>query len=301
MSTDEQAPLDPEKLEAAPAPVTADPAPSTTMGAVHLTVADVGRSLDYYRTQIGLALLAEENGTATLGAGARELLVLHEEPGARPADGYSGLYHFALLVPRRRDLARWLAHAARDGVPLTGLSDHAVSEAIYLRDPDGHGIEIYRDRPREQWEGRVLELMTTIPLDTHDLLAELDDPDSEPFAGLPDGTVMGHVHLRVAAIEPTVDFYRDLGFELMAQLGTQAAFMAVGGYHHHLGANTWESAGRPQPPPGHANLRHATIVLPDSGGRERVLDRVGGRRETPAGPTVEDPSGNRFVLEVADA
>ena len=255
-----------------------------TLGAVHLTVADLGRSLDYYRTQIGLDVLAEEDGTATVGAGARRLLVLHEEPGARPADGYSGLFHYALLVPERRDLARWLAHAARDRVPLTGLSDHAVSEAIYLRDPDGHGIEIYCDRPREQWEGRVLELMTTIPLNTDDLFSELDDPATEPFDGLPDGTVMGHVHLRVAEIEPIVDFYGELGFELMAQLGRQAAFLAVGGYHHHLGANTWESAGRQQPPEGHANLRHATMIVPGASRRELV-----------------DPSGNRWVVEGEDA
>jgi catechol 2,3-dioxygenase len=292
------APRDPEELEATGVPAAAELAPATTMGAVHLTVADLGRSVDYYRAQIGLEVLAEQKGTAVLGAGDRKLLVLHEEPGARPADGYSGLYHFALLVPGRRDLACWLAHAARERVALTGLSDHAVSEAIYLRDPDGHGIEIYGDRPREQWEGRVLELMTTIPLDTHDLLSELDDPATEAFDGLPDGTLMGHVHLRVAEIESTVDFYRDVGFDLMAQLGRQAAFMAVGGYHHQLGANTWESAGRPQPPPGHANLRHATIVLPDTTERDRVLDRVSGRRDTESGPMVEDPSGNRFALEV---
>jgi catechol 2,3-dioxygenase len=255
-----------------------------TLGPVHLTVADLARSLDYYRTQIGLDVVSEENGTATLGAGTRPLLVLHEEPGARPADGYSGLFHFALLLPERADLARWLAHAARDRVALTGLSDHAVSEAIYLRDPDGHGIEIYRDRPREQWEGRVLELMTTMPLDTTDLLGVLDDPASEPFEGLPDGTVMGHVHLRVAEIEPTVDFYGELGFELMAQLGRQAAFLAVGGYHHHLGANTWESAGRQPAPPGHASLRHATMIVPGTTRRELV-----------------DPSGNRWIVEGADA
>lgn len=253
--------------------------PDLELGAVHLTVADLARSLGYYRTQIGLEVLAQADGRATLGAGARELLVLVEEPGALPADGYSGLFHFALLVPERHDLARWLAHAARDRVALTGLSDHAVSEAIYLRDPDGHGIELYRDRSREQWEGKVMELMTTMPLDTDDLLSVLPDPATELFDGLPDGTVMGHVHLRVADVEQTVAFYRDLGFELMAQLGRQAAFLSVGGYHHHLGANTWESAGRPQPPPGYANLRHATMVVPGGSGDEVV-----------------DPSGNRWVV-----
>ena len=280
MSDDALAPPDPEELAGRGA-LAAEPVPSElTLGPVHLTVADLARSLEYYRTQIGLDLLGEENGTATLGAGSRSLLVLYEEPGARPADGYSGLFHYALLVPERRALARWLAHAARDRVALTGLSDHAVSEAIYLRDPDGHGIEIYRDRPREQWEGKVMELMTTIPLDTADLLSVLDDPAAEPFERLPDGTVMGHVHLRVAEIEPVVEFYGGVGFELMAQLGMQAAFLATGGYHHHLGANTWESAGRPQAPAGYAGLRHATMVVPGAAREELV-----------------DPSGNRWVVE----
>src|SRR5213079_3325200 len=115
-------------------------------------------------------------GRATLGTGGEDLLVLTEEPGARPADGYAGLFHFALLVPERADLARWLAHAARDRVALSGLSDHWVSEAIYLRDPDHHGIEIYADRPRELWEGQVGQRMTTMPLDVQSLFGELDDP-----------------------------------------------------------------------------------------------------------------------------
>ena len=242
-----------------------------------------------------------------MGAGTSELLVLVEHPGARPAHGYTGLYHYALLVPERHDLARWLAHAARDRVSLVGLSDHFVSEAIYLSDPDGHGIEIYWDRPRDVWEGKVDARMTTLPLDVQSLLGELDDPDTEPFDGLPAGTVMGHVHLKVASIPETVAFYRDvLGFGLMAQLGPQAAFLAAGGYHHHVGTNTWESAGAPPPPAGTAALRHATIVLPDAGERERVLDRVersgGPTREDTEGdgtPLVLDPSGNALRLVVA--
>ena len=216
----------------------------TTMGDVHLTVGDLERSVDYYRGAIGLDVLAADDGRAALGVGGRELLVLVEEPGAKPAYGHTGLYHFALLLPERADLARWLAHAGRDSVPLVGLSDHFVSEAIYLSDPDGHGIEIYWDRPREVWEGQVFERMTTLPLDVGSLMGELSDPESEPFEQLPDGTVMGHVHLKVASIPDTVAFYRDvLGFDLMAQLGEQAAFLSAGGYHHHIGANTWESAG----------------------------------------------------------
>jgi catechol 2,3-dioxygenase len=186
-------------------------------------------------------------------------------------------------------------------VPLVGISDHYVSEAIYLSDPDGHGIEIYWDRPRPVWEGQVGARLTTMPLDVQSLLGELADPAAEPFDGLPPGTVMGHVHLKVADIPETVAFYRDLlGFGLMAQLGRQAAFLSAGGYHHHLGANTWESAGAAAPPSGTAALRHATVVLPDQQERDRLLERLMGRgrpvRDTDSGPAVSDPSGNVLVL-----
>jgi catechol 2,3-dioxygenase len=276
-------------------------APDTAMGAVELTVAELERSRRYYEQEVGLRVLGEDGERLSLGVGGTELLVLVEEPGARPGDGHTGLFHFALLTPDRPSLARWLAHAARDRVSLTGLSDHFVSEAIYLRDPDHHGIEIYADRPREGWEGRVEEGMTTLPLDVSSLLGELEDPETEPFEGLPEGTTMGHVHLRVAAIPDTLAFYRDLlGFDLMASYGEQAAFLAAGGYHHHLGANTWESAGAPPPPAGTAALRQATILLPDTAERDRVAARVadaGQEPETaPGGVAVRDPSGNRLLL-----
>jgi catechol 2,3-dioxygenase len=296
-------PRDPEELQVAGAPAAGDISPLTTVGAVHLTVADLARSLAYYRGEIGLAVLEEGEGRARLGAGGTELLVLVEDPGAGPSDGYTGLYHFALLVPERTDLARWLAHAGRDGVRLVGLSDHFVSEALYLRDPDGHGIEIYADRPREIWEGEVTTRLTTVPLDVADLLGTLSDPESEPFDGLPEGTVMGHVHLKVASIPETIAFYRDvMGFGLMAQLGVQAAFLAAGGYHHHLGANTWESGGAGPAPPGSAALRRATVVLPDEAERDRVLARLehAGHtaNESDGTPVVSDPSGNRLALVV---
>lgn len=288
------APRDPEELEVAAEPAGAEISPQLSLGAVHLTVANLERSLAYYREAVGLDVLGQEDARVSLGTGGRELLVLVEEPGARPARGYTGLYHFALLVPERADLARWLAHAARDRVPLVGLSDHFVSEALYLSDPDGHGIEIYWDRPREGWEGKVGQRLTTEPLDTDSLLAELEDPAAATFDGLPDGTVMGHVHLKVSSIPETIAFYRDrLGFGLMAQLGEQAAFLSAGGYHHHLGANTWESAGAPSPPPGAAALRRATIVLPDEDERDRVLGRAG-----VDGPEIVDPSGNALLVEV---
>ena len=273
---------------------------------MHLTVADLERSLGYYRER-GRARRrsSRATGRASLGAGGRELLVLVEEPGARPAHGYTGLYHFALLLPERADLARWLAHAARDRVPLTGLSDHFVSEALYLSDPDGHGIEIYWDRPREVWEGQVGERMTTLPLDVDEPARRARPTRARSRStACPRAPSMGHVHLKVADDRrDAIAFYRDvLGFGLMAQLGAQAAFLAAGGYHHHIGANTWESRGAPPPPPGTAALRHATIVLPDAAERDRVLARVrgGGHAvgEDRGGPIVTDPSGNRLLLAV---
>jgi catechol 2,3-dioxygenase len=273
------------------------------VGAVHLTVAELTRSLDYYRTSVGLEVLRRDGSRASLGVAGRELVVLVEDPGAAPATGHTGLYHFALLVPARVDLARWLAHAARDRVPLTGVSDHFVSEALYLNDPDGHGIEIYWDRPRALWEGQVGARMTTLPLDVDDLLGELEAPALEPFAGLPPQTTMGHVHLKVADIPRTLEFYRDvLGFALMARLGPYAAFLSAGGYHHHIGANTWESAGASPPPAGTAALRHATIVMPDGGARDRLLERlerVGQlAQRTASGVMIRDPSGNSLALAI---
>jgi len=260
------------------------------MGRVDLSVSDLERSLDYYRSSIGLTVLSENGGEATLGAGSTELLRLVEEPGATPATGYSGLFHVALLLPERIALARWLAHAVRERVPLTGASDHTVSEALYLRDPDRHGIEIYADRPREQWEGRVGQLMGTAPLDLDDLLRTLPDGDAAGFGGLPDGTSVGHVHLCVADVDASVGFYRDrLGFDLVAQLGPQAAFLSAGGYHHHLGANTWESRGAPAAPEGTARLLGYRIVLPDAQSAAEASARVGGAEAA-------DPSGNTVTL-----
>jgi len=270
------------------------------MGAVELTVADLDRTLDYWQREIGLRVLERGDRRASLGTDT-EVLRFVEEPGAQPDTGHTGLYHVALLVPDRPSLARWLAHAARDRVQLTGLSDHAVSEAIYLRDPDHHGIEIYADRPRELWEGKVAEQLTTLPLDVDDLLGELENPAVEPFDGLPDRTIVGHTHLRVADVDSTIAFYRDvLGFRLMAELRSMAAFHGAGGYHHHVGANIWESAGASPAPPGTATLRHAEILVPDREELDRVAGRVADAGQEPeerdGGVLVRDPSGNALRL-----
>src|SRR3954471_14782401 len=251
------------------------------MGSVELSVADLARPIAYWQRVVGLHVLERQNGHASLGTDT-ELLRFVEEPGAQPDHGHTGLYHVALLVPDRVSLARWLAHVVREQIELQGLSDHAVSEAIYLRDPDRHGIEVYVDRPRAEWDGKVFELMTTMPLDVQDLFGELEDPATEPFDRLPDGTVMGHVHLRVEDVPKTVEFYNGiLGMGVMAQLGPAAAFLSAGGYHHHVGANTWESRGASPAPPGTATLRHATIVLPDAAELDRVAGRVANDGQEP--------------------
>jgi catechol 2,3-dioxygenase len=275
-------------------------APQTTVGAVHLTVADLDRSERWYAHALGLDA-ARDDGMARLSVGGSELLVLYEERGAQPVRGHTGLYHYALLVPERSDLARWLAHVAQERIPLTGLSDHFVSEAIYLRDPDGHGIEIYRDRPRERWEhvGNTIR-MGVEPLDVEDLLSA----SGGGTALVPAGTRMGHVHLHVADLAAAAAFYRDaLGFDEMARLGDQALFLSAGGYHHHIGTNTWAGHGATPPPPGSAALRHATIVLPDAAERDRVAGRAADAGAEPVevagGILVRDPSENALLLAVA--
>ncbi len=284
-------------------------APATTVGAVHLTVADLARSIEYYELAIGLRVIERDRAVARLGANGTELLALYEEPGAEPVRGHTGLFHFALLLPDRAALARWLVHAAQSRIPLSGMSDHLVSEAIYLRDPDWHGIEIYRDRPRDEWPraGGTVQ-MDTIPLDTDDLLTALPGNGDEvgEFSGMPGGTTMGHVHLHVADIADSERFYSDvLGFDVMVRYGSEATFLAAGGYHHHIGGNVWAGRGVSPPPPGSAALRHATIVLPDAGERDRVAARVAdaGQSPEPVGDggdvLVRDPGGTALVLTTA--
>jgi catechol 2,3-dioxygenase len=277
---------------------------SLQMGPVTLTVADLDRSTAFYAHAVGLDVLARGRGSAVLGApGGTGVLHLEEVPGAPPADGYPGLFHFALVVPRRVDLATYVAHVARQRIPLVGVADHAVSEAVYLQDPDHHGIEVYWDRPRPEWEGRVEELMTTLPLDVDGLLGELADPASARFDGLAADTRMGHVHLRVNDVPRSIAFYRDvLGLDLMVQLGGQAAFLAADGYHHHIGANTWETSRRVPPPEGTAGLREVSVLLPDAATRDAVVRRAADAGQEPSDAAgdgairIQDPSGSTLAL-----
>jgi catechol 2,3-dioxygenase len=280
--------------------------PDTTVGTVRLTVSDLARSGDFYERATGLAAVEHDDGTLTLGPDiAGPALVSLRGDSAAPAldRRRTGLFHLAILLPTRRELALALVRLARARWPLDGASDHLVSEALYLSDPDGNGIEIYRDRPRDQWrrsEGRLE--MATLPLDLDGVLAELGG-DTDVPAHVPLGTTMGHVHLQVSDLEAAEAFYSGvLGFEVMVRGYPGALFVSAGGYHHHLGLNTWHSAGAPPPPEGPVGLRSFEVVLPDAGELEAVLERVraAGLELRPAGDDgsvlVRDPSGNGVVL-----
>jgi len=278
--------------------------PGTWMGAVRLTVADLGGVRDFYRDAVGLSELPTENPTVRLGAGDRPLVELVGDPDApaRPR-GTSGLFHLAILVPSRPDLARALQRVAEAGWRLTGASDHLVSEALYLSDPEGNGIELYRDRAREEWPVRDGDLqMDTLPLDLDGVLGELRREDAN--AAMPPGTRMGHVHLNVGDLTAAEAFYSGaLGFDVTVRGYPGALFVSAGGYHHHLGLNTWAGEGAPPPPPGSRGLREFEIVLPSAESLAAEEDRL---REAGFEPAregdrvrVSDPSGNQVVLTAA--
>ncbi len=252
--------------------------PDTHPGKVRLQVSDLARSVRYYEQVIGLAVIASRTTEATLGsqASTTPLVHLYERPGAAsvPRGGALGLFHFAMLVPSRPDLGRFLAHLASAGSSsgLTGMSDHLVSEAIYLSDPDGLGIEVYADRPREAWrrdaQGQLQ--MDTLPLDTHGLIASGDD---RAWAGMPSGTSMGHVHLHVGDLAQARAFYgAALGLAPTVWTYPGALFLAAGGYHHHLGTNTWSRGGpaaRDQ-----ARLLSWDLVVPGEAAAHDAVDRL---------------------------
>jgi catechol 2,3-dioxygenase len=270
--------------------------PSTRLGPVHLAVTDIERSIAFYGEAIGLGARGREDGIAALGAGGEDLLVLHEEPSSGPAaGGRAGLYHFALLHPSRQELARAARRLSATRTPIQGASDHKFSEAIYLPDPDGNGIELYADRPREQWP-EPLEALPPggpLPLDLQGLIELTRDEESSAKAD--PGLVVGHIHLHVGGLEDALGFYRDvIGFEPMI-LTPSAAFVSAGGYHHHLGLNTWRGEGVAQAPVDVVGLRRWTLVLPDEGEVDRLRARVEAagleHEELAEGLLVRDPWG----------
>ncbi len=249
--------------------------PALRLGPVHLSVADLGRSQRYYREVLGLESVPGLPGHATLAANRTELLHLREIAGAPPApDSSPGLYHFALLLPSRADLANFARHILAGRHRIQGTADHLVSESFYLSDPDHHGIEVYADRPRSAWHwDRNTVRMAVDPLD---LKALLQEPEKAPIreTGLPAGAVMGHVHLRVADLAAAQGFYADaLGLDITASL-PGALFASAGSYHHHFGLNIWHSRGGAPAPPQSAHLERIHIRLSSQNHLDAVALRL---------------------------
>jgi catechol 2,3-dioxygenase len=277
--------------------------PDTRLGYVHLTVSDLARASAFYQGVLGFQLHRRDGDTAHLGAGREDLLVLTERRGALRVPRRTGLYHFAIRVPSRMALAGSLGNLIETNARRVGGADHLVSEALYLEDPDGNGIEIYRDRLRSEWQyhNGVLQ-MATDPLDYQGILAELDG-SSVTWTGLQPDTILGHIHLHVADLAAATTFYEEvLGFDLVSSLGGTASFLSAGGYHHHVALNTWNGVGAPPPPPDAVGLRYFVVQLPD----QEELARLRARLEEAAlsfevrddGLFVRDPSRNGLLFAV---
>ena len=273
--------------------------PATAIGGVHLTISNLDRSVRFYEAHLGFALHRRDERTAWLGAGGPDLLVLSQCENAPRVRRTTGLYHFAILVPSRADLGRALRRMIETDTVLQGVADHGVSEALYLADPDGNGIEVYRDRARADWpmvNGRLQ--MGADPLDLDAIPAEDSGRDGH---GLASGTVIGHVHLHVSRLADAERFYVDvLGFELMQRYGPSALFVSAGGYHHHIGLNTWAGVGAPPPPSGAIGLRHFAVKLPGDAARSAVAERVRAAgiaiETTSDGLIVRDPAKNAILF-----
>jgi catechol 2,3-dioxygenase len=272
---------------------------ATHVGAVHLQVSDLQRSVAFYEQVIGLRTYTATTDTASLGPEGvhRPLVWLQTRSGVVPARrGAFGLYHFAILLPERVELGRFAAHLSALGVRF-GMADHLVSESLYLSDPDGLGIEVYADRPRNSWQRRGRELaMTTDPLNLHSLIAA---GGGKTWDGAPASTKMGHVHLHVGDLDAAEAFYhRGLGFDKTVWSYSGALFLAAAGYHHHLGTNTWSPG--PSPGENQARLLQWELIVPDEEGASAVarsLRTVGYTAEHAAGGVIAaDPWGTRVRI-----
>jgi catechol 2,3-dioxygenase len=279
--------------------------PATEVGTVILKVTNLSRSLDFYTRMIGLQVINQDKSTASLGAGNHIILKLVEIPGASIApESATGLYHAAILFPDRRSLARKIAQIAATRYEL-GYADHLVSEAFYLSDPDENGLELYRDRPRSEWgwDGARVR-MASDPINFEIFFSEIKGEDviqASPAA--PEGTKLGHMHLRVADIDRAEAFYHGvLGFDVTARL-PGALFVSAGGYHPRICMNTWQSVGGMPAPQPATGLEEFSIVLPDSTELELLARQVEGRG-TPLNRGSDsvsflDPFQNRIRLSIS--
>jgi catechol 2,3-dioxygenase len=274
--------------------------PITFVGQVNLKVQNLERSIAFYKEVIGFKVLEQTSRSATFSADGTTALLTVEQPEhvVPKQERTTGLYHFALLLPKRTDLANIVQHFVEFGVQL-GSSDHLVSEALYLSDPDGNGIEIYIDRDPSEWNWSNGEVeMTVDPLNFPDLLSS---QKQQSWKGLPAETVMGHIHLHVSELRKTEEFYvKGLGFEVVNRFGTQALFISDGKYHHHIGLNTWNGVGAPTPPPNSVGLESFTLILSSEEKKNKIISQlkdIGATvTEESASIVTTDPSGNRIHL-----
>lgn len=276
--------------------------PVAYVGEVGIKVTDLKKMTKFYKEIIGFDVISENQHHVQLGAGGKILVKLEAMEGVTPKQGrYAGLYHFAILLPTREDLGKVLVHLHQQGIQL-GSSDHLVSEALYLSDPEGNGIEIYRDRDPKQWNWRNDEVsMAVDPIDAQGLV-EAAQRSSEPWKGMPAKTKMGHIHLHVSNLAEAKSFYvNGLGFEVVASMGGQALFLADQKYHHHIGMNVWNGTGIPALPEKEAGLHYYTLILEESKRKELAKNlRVMGTEVVERDDywEVKDPSGNAIRLMV---
>lgn len=274
--------------------------PHPVIGEVNLIVQNLDRTLEFYKNVLGFQVLEQTNEMASLTADGKSVLVrLEQVENVNPRQRTTGLYHIAFLLPNRSDLADIVHHFISTRQQLQGASDHHVSEALYLADPEGNGIEIYIDRAPElwKWDGDQV-YMTTQALDIEDLLK---DASEAGWKGMPEGTVNGHIHLQVSELQKTKEFYCEgLGFDLMLNYGSQALFIAKEKYHHHIGLNTWNSAGAPAPAENSAGLKSFTIILPNEEAMKQTvqnLEKLHAMVSKADGKVItKDPSGIHIQL-----
>ncbi|MFK9092213.1 VOC family protein [Bacillus salipaludis] len=274
--------------------------PNVYVGEVTIKVKNLDYAVTFYQNIIGFQVLEKTDSRAVLTTDGKTPLLTLEQPAdviPKPANT-SGLYHFAILLPSRADLSVFLMHLLQTGYPL-GAADHYVSEALYLNDPDGNGIEVYRDRPSSEWtwKNNLVE-MATEQLDAEGILAE----NNAEWKGLPSGTVMGHIHLHVSDVKKAEEFYtKGLGFDVVSYY-PQAAFLSTGRYHHHIAINTWQGVGAPTPPENSIGLHWYSLVFPNETERENVINQLqnlGAPIKRDANYYVtSDPSGNQIRLVV---
>ncbi|MEH7010510.1 VOC family protein [Neobacillus niacini] len=277
--------------------------PTTFVGHVKIKVENLERSLKFYQDVLGFDILEQTTSTVELTSDGKTSIISLEQPeNAIPKQGRTtGLYHFAILLPERSDLANIVINLVEKGIKF-GSSDHLVSEALYLDDPDGNGIEIYIDRDPSEWSWKVEEVaMTVDPLDFKNLLTTVNS--GKTWQGMPEGTVMGHIHLHVSELKKTEEFYvKGLGFDVVNRYGGQALFLSAGKYHHHIGVNTWNGVGAPTPSRNSVGLESFTLILPNDDARNQVvsnLKKIGSNVLLENNKFItHDPSGNRVELAI---